>query len=122
MEAAASEEEDAIAEEVHAQSDNDDVGIEISHIYKDRAADVIPTHQNPMHGPEGMIRLDKNITSVQAQNMDLKKKNANLEFELKIVKEKRADLEFENKNVKDQNQILQQRVRDLESQERNREK
>ena len=45
-----------------------------------------------------------------------------LEFELKIVKEKRADLEFENKNVKDQNQILQQRVRDLESQGRNREK
>ena len=79
------------------------------HIYKDGATngDVIPTHQNPMHGPEDRIRLDENITSVQAQNKDLMSKT--------------ADLEFEIKNLIGQNQILQQRVQDLESQERNRE-
>ena len=34
--------------------DNDDTDIEISHIYKDSATDVIPIHQNPMHDPGDM--------------------------------------------------------------------
>ena len=101
----------SIAEESRPESNNDDADIEMSQIYKDSATngDVIPTHQNPMHDrfPEDRIRLDENITSVQAQNKDLMSKN--------------ADLEFENKNLIGQNQILQQRVQDLESQERNRE-
>ena len=92
-----------IAEESHPESDDsDDSDIEMSHIYKASATDVIPTHQNPMHDPEDVVCLEKNITSVQAQNMELKRKN--------------NDLEYDNKNVRGQNRILHQRVRELESQ------
>ena len=66
-------------EEVHAEpnddddddDDDDDADIEMSHIYKDSATDVIPTHQNPLHMHNN--GSDENIaaTSVQARNKNL---------------------------------------------------
>ena len=119
VEAAAATEEDTIAEEVHAEpnnDDDDDADIEMSHIYKDSATNVIPIHQNPMHEQEDEGVNDRNITTVKAQNMELKSKVADLEFKNKNVEENRADVVSQNQVLVSQIQVLQQRVQDLESQ------
>lgn len=100
-----SEEQDTIVEGNHQESNNDGTNIEITHIYEASSTDIINIQQNPMHGAEGVASNDRNITTVQAQNMELKVENANLQFEIK--------------NVKNQNRMLHQRVQDLESQVRN---
>ena len=116
VEAAASGGE-SIVEGSHPESDdNDDSDIEMSHIYKDSAADVIPIHQNPMHDPEDIGSNDRNITTVKAPNMELKSKVADLEFEIENIKETRADLVSQNQVLVSQNQALQQIVQELQSQ------
>ena len=98
--------EDSIANESYVDSirddDDEDTDIGISHVYRDSATDVVPMQLNPMRDPESLGNSDRNIAAVQAENMELKSKNAHLEFE--------------NKNIKKENQVLQQRVQDLEFQ------
>ena len=105
FEAEALEKQDTIAEGSHQESNNDGADIELRHIYEASSTDIIPIHQNPMHDPGDIGNNDRNIATVQAQNMELENKN--------------ADLEFESKNAKGQIRMLQQRIKDLESQARN---
>ncbi len=96
--------ENVTADESYVESigDDDDVGTEVNHLYKDRVTDIVPMQLNPMLNPEDMRNHKDNTVDVQAENMELKSKNANLEFATKSLKE--------------ENQVLQQRVQDLESQ------
>ena len=107
VEAAASGGESIVAGS-HPESHNDDVGIEISHIYKDSATDVIPIRQNPMHDPEDVGKSQEYHYS-HSEIMELKNKNAALELENKNIKESHEDMVS-------QNGVLKQRVQDLESQ------
>ena len=116
FEAEASEEQDTIAEGSHQESNNDSADIEIRHIYEASSTDIIPIHQNPMHDPEDEGVNDRNITTVQAQNTDLKSENAYLKSEYENIKENRADVVSQNRVLVSQNRVLQQRVQDLESQ------
>ena len=95
--------------------DDDDADIEISHIYRSSAADVIPIRQNPMHDQEDEGVNDRNITTVKAQNMELKSKVADLEFKNKNIEENRADVVSQNQVLVSQIQVLQKRVQELES-------
>ena len=64
-----------------------------------------------MHDQEDEGVNDRNITTVKAQNMELKSKVEN-----KNIEENRADVVSQNQVLVSQIQVLQQRVQDLESQ------
>ena len=68
-----------------------------------------------MHDQEDEGVNDRNITTVKAQNMELKSKVADLEFVNKNIEENRADVVSQNQELVSQIQVLQQRVQDLES-------
>ena len=57
------------------RDDDDDTDIDISHIYRDNATEVMPMQLNPMRDPEGLETNDKNITAVQSENMEYQMKN-----------------------------------------------
>ena len=96
--------ENVTADESYVESirDDDDVGTEVDHLYRVSTTDIVPMQLNPMLNPEDTGIHKDNTANIQAENMELKSKNANLEFEMK--------------NIKEENQVLQRRVQDLESQ------
>ena len=94
----ASDKEDFIADESHVDSiirndDNEDTDIDISHVYRDSGTDVIPMRLNPMRDPEDLGNNDRNIAAVQDEVMQLKSKNASLEYEKRVLQQRVQDLE-----------------------------
>merc|ERR1712046_206108 len=73
------ESQDEEAPQQH-EIENKDTGIDIGHVYRHSATDIVPMQLNPMRDPENNDsgnNYDKNeITAVQSENMSLKSKNA----------------------------------------------
>ena len=90
--------EDSIANESHVDSiirndDDEDASVDISHVYRDNAIDVIPMQLNPMRDPEDLGNNDRNIAAAQEEVMQLKNKNASLEYEKRVLQQRAQDLE-----------------------------
>ena len=63
--------------------------LEFANIYKPKT-DKAHVQMNPMLNPEDMRNHKDNTADVQAEVMELKSKNANLEFENKSMKEENS--------------------------------
>ena len=97
--------EDSIADESHVDSiirndddEEEDASVDISHVYRDRATDVVPMQLNPMRDPEDSGNNDRNIAAVQDEVMRLKSKNASLEYEKRVLQQRVQDLESQSKH------------------------